>query len=131
MLEPYALAPNRLSRSLYADLPLPWDAQVAGFDESSFLRREWDVDGILSDGHDYFGGTDEGTLASLEKSLGTASMVTRWNEAHPEMAHTDQNCVTVAMKQVRDAMGLKAGEEETAKLRTGSASVLLLIKRAA
>ncbi len=130
MLEPYALAPNRLSRTLYAELPLPWDAQVAGFDESSFLRREWDVDGILSNGQDFFGGTDERTLASLEKALGTASMVTRWNEAHPELAHTEQNCVAVAMKQVREAMGLEPGEQETAKLRTGSASVLLLIKRA-
>ncbi len=130
-LAPHVLQPNRVSRSLYATLPLPWDVGATGFERHSFLRQEWDVDGILSDGRDFFGGGEEQTLAGLHKSLGTASMVTRWRADHPELADTDQDCVVSAMNQVREAMGVERGKEGQAKLRTGSASVVLMIKRSA
>ncbi|OJJ47323.1 hypothetical protein ASPZODRAFT_132318 [Penicilliopsis zonata CBS 506.65] len=128
VLKPYVLPSNQLSHDLYDSLPLPWTVEpvVSAFKESDFVRREWDRDGILTNGQDYAFGSDETSISRLERGLGTASMVTRWREAHPELANTDQDCVAVTMRQVREALG---NTEADATFRTGQATVILLFKR--
>lgn len=129
VLAPFELPGNRISRDFYDELPLPWttgdDAIAKEFPKSRFVRMEWDRDGILTDGVDFFGGTAEVSLAEISAGLTTASMVTRWREAHPDIAGTDQDCVNQAMMKVRQALGT----EGNPYLKVGSAITLLLFKR--
>ena len=126
ILKPYELPPNRLSRDLYDNLVLPWhlDPPITAFPMSECRRLEWDRDGILSDGKDFFVRAKETSLQGLESSLGTASMVTRWRAAHPEEAGTEMDCVNVSLAQVKNALGDTCGE-----LKLGHSSVVLLFKR--
>lgn len=82
---------------------------------------------MLSDGHDFFGGSTEEAVSRLESGLGTASMVTRWREANAEKAGTDDDCVRMTMERVRKAMGLATGEDGL--IRTGGATALLMFKK--
>jgi hypothetical protein len=122
-----------LSRGLYKDLVLPWDVKspVSAFANSDFVRQEWDRDGILTNGEDFFLGSRESTLEDLEKTLGTACMVTRWREAHPELVGTPEDCVRSTMNEIRRVLNEEIGGEETEnyKIRSGAAMVLLLFKR--
>jgi trans-aconitate 3-methyltransferase len=120
------LPPNRISREMYDALPLPWTVvpPVPEFPESGFVRREWDRDGVLTDGKDFLGGGQQQTLDELERSLGTASMVTRWRDAYPELAYTERDCVRQTMAKIRQLLG-----EEAKTLRTGSGTALLMFKR--
>ena len=127
ILKPYELLPNRLSRDLYDNLVLPWhlDPPITAFPISEFRRVEWDRNGILSDGKEFFVRGKETSLQDLGNSLGTASMVTRWRAAHPEQAGTKMDCVNVTIAQVSRALGDKwCGE-----LKLGHSSVVLLFKR--
>ncbi|PWY78018.1 S-adenosyl-L-methionine-dependent methyltransferase, partial [Aspergillus sclerotioniger CBS 115572] len=126
-LGPYELPPNRISRDMYDNLPLPWDVEpaVSAFPQTDFVRHEWDRDGVLTNGEDFFFDGGEDTVQELEKGFDTASMVTRWREDNPHLVGTEEDCVRVAMREVREASGLKADE----KLRTGSSTVLLFFKR--
>jgi hypothetical protein len=118
---------------LYQDLVLPWDVQppISAFAQSDFVRHEWDRDGVLTNGEDFFMGSTEYTIEELKKALGTASMVTRWREAHPELVDTERDCVRSTMNEIERVLGEEIGTEEAAKLkiRVGSATVLLLFKR--
>lgn len=130
VLAPFELSGNRISRDCYDELPLPWDfdddAIASAFPKSKFVRMEWDRDGVLTDGVDFFGGTDEVSLSELADGLSTASMVTRWREAHADLAGTDKDCVIQAMREVKKALKT---EEENPSLKVGSATILLLFKR--
>ncbi|KAF7362434.1 S-adenosyl-L-methionine-dependent methyltransferase [Mycena venus] len=130
-LAPYVLESNRMSRSLYAKLPLPWtcDPPIAEFDQSSFIRREWDVDGVLTNGQDFFAGGGETTRADLGSALGTASMVTRWREANPWLANGEKDCVKMAMQELREVLGVDKGSEQEIKLKTGSSTVVLFLRK--
>ncbi|KAI9650309.1 hypothetical protein NHQ30_000322 [Ciborinia camelliae] len=130
VLAPYELLPNRLSRSMYDDLPLPWNIPhpipSAILPESQFVKLDYDRDGVLSDpkSNDFFGGGREVSLKQAESALSTASMVTRWREAHPKEANTEKDIVKVHMEEVRKAMG---GEES---MMTGSGTTIIFVKRA-
>ncbi|KAJ5946692.1 S-adenosyl-L-methionine-dependent methyltransferase [Penicillium verhagenii] len=131
ILAPYELPGNRLSRDYYDDLALPWtitnkDVERA-FPKSGFVRMIWDQKGVLTDGENFFSSSDETTVSELADGLQTASMVTRWREAHPDLVNTDQDCVELAMAELRKALG--ASEDEDPVLKVGSATVLLLFKR--
>ena len=125
VLSPFELPPNRLSRDMYDNLPLPWDVTppVTAFSPSCFVRQEWDRDGILSNGKEFFGQSQEGSLDELERGLSTASMVTRWRNANPELAETEKDCVRTTMKELREAL---SGQEAFIQ---GSGTVLLLFKK--
>jgi hypothetical protein len=125
-LAPYELTPNRLSRDMYDHLPLPWTiAQpVEAFSASEFVRREWDRDGVLSNGETFFGGVQLTPVDVFQKMLGTASMVTRWREAHPELVGTDQDVVTAFGARLREALG--PGVEA---LDMGAGTVILMFKK--
>ncbi|KAM0138108.1 hypothetical protein ACHAO1_003576 [Botrytis cinerea] len=130
ILAPYELLPNRLSRDMYDNLPLPWNIPhpipSSVLPESQFLKLDYDRDGILSDpeSDDFFFGGREVTLKQAEKSLETASMVTRWREAHPEMVGTEKDVLKLHMEELRKAMG---GNES---MRTGSGTTIILVKKA-
>ncbi|KAJ5691412.1 hypothetical protein N7488_012147 [Penicillium malachiteum] len=130
-LSSYELPENRLCCQYYDNLPLPWDIGshivARAFPKSKFTRMEWDRDGVLTDGKEFFYGTKLRTLKELSKSLGTTSMVIRWREAHPNLVGTDNDCVVQTMKEVKQALG--ATEDENPSIETGSGTVLLLFER--
>ncbi|TVY51564.1 putative methyltransferase [Lachnellula cervina] len=132
LLGPHELPPNRISRTIYDSLLLPWNITppIEPFPASSYIRYEWDRDGILTNGEDFFGGSKEVTLGELEKSLSTASMVTRWRQAHPDLVGTEMDCVRSTMIDIGLAMGVDKSSIPATKIRTGHATVLLLFKRA-
>ena len=130
-LGPHVLPPNKLSRDMYANLVLPWASEETSalFDRGTFLRKTWDDNGELTDGHEFFSGSSETSLAVMRQGLGTASMVTRWREAHPEMAGTDRDCVHVAMDKVRRALGAESSQESEIMLKMGMGTALLFVTR--
>ena len=139
VLGPYELPGNRLSRQMYTNLVLPWSnikERTSGFNESTFKRIIYNADGVLGPGEDdFFSGSTEMTLEKLADGMGTASMVTRWREANPDLVGTDHDCVEVAMRAVGRA--LRGGPLEGSgraywrplKIRVGSATAILLFTK--
>ncbi|KAL4987405.1 S-adenosyl-L-methionine-dependent methyltransferase [Aspergillus falconensis] len=128
VLSPFELPPNAVSRNLYDDLELPWSAETSSvetFPQSQFIRMAWDRDGELSDGKDFLGGSSTVSLELLQEGYGTGSTVTRWRAAHPDLAHTEADCVVQAIEKIREAIGPEAGGTVRGGLSTG----LLLFKR--
>ena len=113
-----------MSREAYRTLPLPWtiDPPIEGFSQAGFTRHDWDEEGKLSDGKHFFLGDYTITLAQLQASIGTASMVTRWREAHPDLVGTEEDVLVKAIKEFREIIG---GEE----LMVGLDCHLLMFKR--
>lgn len=62
-------------------------------------------------------------LADVEQALATASTVTRWREAHPDLVGTEQDCVKVFVKDLREALG---GKDE---ILSGGATTIMLFKK--
>ncbi|KAF7958840.1 hypothetical protein EAE96_002371 [Botrytis aclada] len=130
ILAPYELLPNRLSRDMYDNLPLPWNIPhpipSSILPQSQFLKLDYDRGGILSnpESEDFFFGGREVTLTQAEKSLETASMVTRWREAHPEAVGTEKDVLKMHMEELRRAMG------DNESMRTGSSTTIILVKKA-
>jgi trans-aconitate 3-methyltransferase len=127
VLAPHELPPNRLSRDMYDNLPLPWTISnpVTAFPRERYVRLEWDREGVLSNGETFFGSSEEAPIDDLLKGLGTASMVTRWREANPELAGTEKDALTLYGARLREALG--SGQTT---LSTGSGTVILLFKKA-
>jgi hypothetical protein len=126
ILAPYELEPNRLSRDMYDSLPLPWTiAQpVAAFPRDRFVRREWDRDGVLSNGSTFFRGVQPTPVDAFLQVLGTASMVTRWREAHPHLVGTEDDVVTAFGGRLREALG-----PGVTSLDLGAGTVILMFKK--
>jgi hypothetical protein len=127
-LAPYELPANRLSRDMYDNLPLPWTipSPVTAFPKDQFVKHAYDRDGILSNGVSFFGGGMEVTLEQAEKGLGTASMVTRWREANPDLAGTDKDVVKIFVEEMKEALG--PGQD---RVLQGAGTAILLFKKAA
>ena len=123
-LAPYVAAGNLLSNGLYRELGMPWDdAAVAEFPREEFVRREWDVGGQVAVGEKFFRGHEVVGLEDFARGLATASMVTRWREAHPELVGTEEDVVAVTVRELREALGGREWFEG------GSATGLLMFKR--
>lgn len=101
------------------------------FPESEFVRLGWDKDGVLSNGQDFFSAAHheenkgQTTLNDLEVSLGTASMVTRWRDTHPDLVGTDKDCVRETCTAIRRAMGLRTNENLKLKIWKFSGFVVI------
>lgn len=123
----YELPPNALSRTLYDGLGLPWQLNPSNsvFPQSTYVRNEWDRGGILSDGVAFFGGSLDIPISLLEKGYDTASTVTRWRDANPDLANGPRDCVRMAIEQVRREVGPGAGD----MIHGSTSTVLLLFKR--
>lgn len=126
VLSRFELPPNVVCRNLYDSLQLPWTVEppVTAFDETQFVRIEWDRDGVLSNGKDFVGGTHDISLDALQAGYSTGSTVTRWRAAHPDLASTEEDCVVQTIQRIRQTIG--PGEE---KIRGGLSMGLLLFKR--
>ena len=131
-LAPYEIEGNRISRSLYATLPLPWQVvpKVGEFPEADYSRTTWNEGGKVGVG-EHFVRQEKFSLSQFARGIATASMVTRWRQAHPELARTERDVVNVAMEKIRKALGEGLGREVglDEKFDGGSAMVLLLFKK--
>lgn len=123
-LVPFELAGNRLSSDWYENLLLPWNCSppVHDFLETGFQRLEWDRDGKLSSPDHFFLGEETVSIEAAKKRLGTASAVTRWREAHPQLAGREQDVVEKMAREMRELLG----EDE---IVFGRSCVLLLFKK--
>jgi trans-aconitate 3-methyltransferase len=114
---------------MYRELGMPWDMDVGpgggdlGFPREKFVRKEWDVNGEVGVGEKFFRGHEVVSLEQFAAGCGTASMVTRWREAHPELVGTGEDIVSVTVRELREALGGREWFEG------GSATALLLFKR--
>lgn len=90
--------------------------------ESGFTRLEWDRYGKLSDPVHFFLGDEVVTIERMQKILGTSSMVTRWREAHPQLAETEQDVVVNLAREMKEVLGAE-------ELVIGQSCVLLLFER--
>ena len=126
-LAPYTAPGNLISMNMYDDLVLPWSTpnSVTAFSKFSFVKHEYDREGVLSNGVSFFGGDDECLLEDMENGLGTASMVTRWREAHPELVGSDKDVVKVFINELREAL-----PKDHQKFLRGSGTAILLFKKA-
>ncbi|PMD39941.1 S-adenosyl-L-methionine-dependent methyltransferase [Hyaloscypha variabilis F] len=126
-LAPYELPGNRLSMEMYDNLPLPWNVSplVKDFPQSEYVKHDYDREGVLSNGVDFFGGGDFTTLDEESKGLSTASMVTRWRAANPELVGTDKDAVRVFIRELREALG---GQDWILR---GTGTAILLFKKSA
>ena len=130
-LAPFFEAGNWLTRNLYSTIGLPWTVTppAAGFDETSFYRREWGVDG----NEDSFFENKKMVLDmdTMEKMLGTASPVTRWREANPELAGTEDEVIRRMRREVERLLHEAGVEKGKEVVRGGEAGVLLMVKKRA
>lgn len=122
---PYYEHGNVVSRDRYVDLSLPWTLArpVPEFDESCFSRKEWDV------GEEFFVGEQDVDLDTFEKVMSTASFVTRWREAHPELAGTERDALKTLRKEIERLLheaGVESGKET---IRGTVQGVLLIVKK--
>lgn len=125
-LAPYTAPGNIISMNMYDDLPLPWTipTAVTAFPKSSYVKHEYDRNGVLSNGVSFFGGGRESSLDDVERGFSTASMVTRWREAHPDLVGTDKDVVKAFVNELREA--LPADQQ---RVQQGSATAILLFKK--
>jgi SAM-dependent methyltransferase len=126
ILQPYELLGNRLSDTMYRDLPLPWDLDppIDGFLPGHFQRMEWNVDGQVEENSHFFMYTRELDMDGWEQQMGTASMVTRWREAHPELVGTSNDCVKATRIKLDEAV-----DDKIKQVTFGPATALLMFKR--
>lgn len=128
-LAPFFGAGNRLTRNLYSTIGLPWAVSplVPDFDETRFYRKEWGVDGndesFFENRHMIF------DMDTLEKLLGTASPVTRWREANPDLAGTEDDVVRRMRREVERLLHEAGVEKGKERIRGGEAGVLLMVKK--
>jgi trans-aconitate 3-methyltransferase len=129
VLEPYHM--QRITRDMYVDLPLPWQVNppITEFDEKTFFRKEWNRDGKLEEGEtEFFMGRQLMSVDKLEIAMATASSVTRWREANPDLAGAENDAVKVMGRKLREALK-EAGADENGIFQGGVAGVVLLVKR--
>jgi hypothetical protein len=126
-LAPYEMPGNRISRDMYDNLPLPWNVSppVKDFPQLEYVKHDYDREGILSNGVDFFNGGSVETLDETNKGLSTASMVTRWRAANSELVGTDKDAVKVFVRELREALG---GQDWILR---GSGTAILLFKKSA
>ena len=125
-LAPYALPGNIVSMNMYDNLPLPWSVSppVPDFPESKFVKLDYDREGVLSNGVSFFNNDEKESLDDIENGLSTASMVTRWRAANPELVGTDKDVVKVFTRELREALG---GKQDW--IVRGSGTAILLFKK--
>jgi hypothetical protein len=125
-LAKYTAPGNIISMYMYDDLRLPWTilTPVTAFPKSSYVKHEYDRNGVLSNDVSFFGGGRESSLDDVERGFSTTSMVTRWREAHPDLVGTDEDVVKAFVNELREA--LPADQQ---KVLQCSATAILLFKR--
>ena len=79
-LAPYELPGNRISMEMYDNLPLPWNMNppVKDFPQSDYIKHDYDREGVLSNGVDFFGGGSFTTLDEESKGQVVAEQLQRF-----------------------------------------------------
>ncbi|KIX07331.1 uncharacterized protein Z518_01984 [Rhinocladiella mackenziei CBS 650.93] len=124
-LKPYYVPGNLLARNRYVDLPLPWTLgqPVSEFDKSTFFRKDWDVD------EEFFVGLPEVDLDTFEKMMATGSALTRWQQAHPDVAGTERDVLRMLRREIERLLheaGVEKGKERVRGVVPGT---LLIVKK--
>lgn len=131
VLGPHVTPQNRLARSGYEGLEMPWDRKETAsmFNKEASIERRWNSNDATGDDQKLFDGiaAKEWPMPAVEAMLGTSSPVVRWREAHPDLVGTDKDCVKVLIKQICEILGV---EEDRATLRGGVAISLFCVKKA-
>jgi hypothetical protein len=124
-LWPYKTRGNELDHGLYRELGMPCEGGVpdGGFPEAEFVRKEWNVGGEVEVGERFFVGHEVVSLENYAKVCATWSMVTRWREARPDLVGTEDDVVSLTVRELQEALG---GQEW---FEGGTATGLLLFKR--
>ncbi|KAK3058797.1 hypothetical protein LTR09_000362 [Extremus antarcticus] len=126
-LGPYQKPGNWSLMGLYEDLQMPWSLANAcdSFAEKSYSRQIWTQHGLPEADGSYVCGVRLLTLDETEKSIATISAVTRWREAHLELANTGNDCVTAAFTKIKNIL---RGDANTRVTMVGP-TVLVTLKR--
>ncbi|KAI1135740.1 S-adenosyl-L-methionine-dependent methyltransferase [Hypoxylon sp. FL0543] len=131
-LKSYMNPGNALSRDLYVNLPLPWTLvdPVEEFDKASFLRKEWKKNEDSAGKEDGDIGTMKAVaLEELARVLGSGSPVTRWREAHPDKAGTEEDIVRRLRARIESFLHEVDVDPREEVLRRSEAVVLLMVKK--
>lgn len=127
ILRPFEMPGNRLSMDAYANLLLPWDSDASdpGFDESTFVRKEWNRDGKVEKGQPFLALEPRHSLDDLAKGCSTASMVVRWRAAHKEQLEKGEveDCVDSTIRRLKEALD---GQDW---MEGGPSTALLMMKK--
>ncbi|KAK2009089.1 methyltransferase domain-containing protein [Colletotrichum eremochloae] len=130
-LLPYMAPGNHMVDALYTTLPLPWTLEepVTEFDEGAFFRRDWNKDGVLTPGDEYFLAQQVFGLDDIEKFLETMSPIMRWRAAHPDAIGTERDVVKMLRQTIETLLSEAGVEKSKAAIVTSVAGVLLMVKK--
>lgn len=114
-LGPYQRPGSWSLMGMYADLHMPWSISppCSSFLEASYRRQVWNEHGLALDNSSYLCGEPEMTLEEAEQAISTISAATRWREAHPDLAHTDKDCIKAAFAEIRGILGATENDKIT------------------
>ena len=126
-LGPFQREGNWSLMGLYRDLKMPWqlDQLCAEFAEEGYRRQVWNEDGRAGEDGTFFCGEEVRSLEDVERGIATISAVTRWREAHPEIANTEEDCVRAAFGRIGEILRLEGVRE----LVMVGPTVLVTLKR--
>lgn len=124
-LRPYFEPGNLLNRNRYRDLLLPWTLPqpVPEFDESAFMRKEWDF------GDEFIVGEPEIDLDTFEKVWASASPQTRWHQAHPDDVGTERDPVKMLRRKIEGLLHEAGVEKGKERVRGAVGGTLLVVKK--
>ncbi|KAK5651161.1 hypothetical protein OQA88_13208 [Cercophora sp. LCS_1] len=141
VLDAYSVAGTQVTRDGYRNLPMPWDSPATArfFERDTFFRRELDrrdLAGAGSSTEDVAKTVAADPLAAsiwqrVENLLDTMDAVTRWREAHPDLAGTDRDCVKLLISETMQAVADGKAKIDFRNIFLGKKTVLLCVKRAA
>jgi len=125
-LEPFQSPGNVMVMENYKGLKMPWDVAWNNkvFDQEAAITKVWNEGGRAEEDGSFLAGVISGPLNIVEMGFGTASAVTRWREAHPDLANTEKDCVKAAFAQVADLF-----EEKNPVVGLVGPTTLILVKR--
>ena len=126
-LGPYQKAGNWNLMGLYKDFQMPWSLSVpcSSLPESTYRRQIWNEGGVAGDDGSYVCGERSMTLEETEQAIATISSVTRWREAHPQLANTNRDCVKAAFAKIRGILRPTGTE----KITMVGPTVLVTVKK--
>lgn len=113
-LGPYQKQGNWLLMGLYERLRMPWELErrCEAFPQSSCERQVWNAQGKPNVDGEYMCGVRTMKLDDGAKGIATISAVTRWRDAHPELANTESDCVTQAFSRIRKILKELGGQSD-------------------
>jgi len=141
VIEAYAVEGGKISSNGYRDLILPWSdnsglspTTAALFNRDAFVRKDLTRQELATG--DTAKAVAKDPLATsiwqrVENLLDTLDPVTRWREAHPELAGTDKDCVKILIAETVEAVKDGKPHIDFGNLLMDMKTVVLFVKRVA